>query len=311
VTNSSTKARAAQVDAPLEFHPLADIIPLMEGEEFEALVEDIRAHGLLEPITLYEGMILDGRNRHRACLAAGIETTPWNFEAVYRDKHSEADARAYVISHNLHRRHLTAKQRRDLLVKLVAAQPQKSDRVIAREAKVDHKQVSRARQKAEATGAIAPVEKRTGADGKTRKQPKRSDVKDQQERPAATGGNAVDPEASAAARKKEFDAPEPSATESSSSKPIGKREAKRQAERRREDAMRAKGDEAAQSLIFHHPDIAREVHRILCDPDSASTFMDALSNRFAAELEEEIIAAEEAALAKRREEAAAERWSES
>jgi hypothetical protein len=56
-------------------------------------------------------------------------------------------------------------------VKLVAAQPEKADRVIAREAKVDHKQVSRARRKAEATGAVAPVEKRTGADGKARKRP--------------------------------------------------------------------------------------------------------------------------------------------
>ena len=50
----------------LEFHPLANILPLIEGEEFGRLVEDIRVRGLQEKITLYKGLILDGRNRYRA-----------------------------------------------------------------------------------------------------------------------------------------------------------------------------------------------------------------------------------------------------
>ena len=54
-----------------EFHPLANLFPLMEGEDFDKLVQDIREHGLREPITLHEGKVLDGRNRHRACIAAG------------------------------------------------------------------------------------------------------------------------------------------------------------------------------------------------------------------------------------------------
>src|SRR5215471_5387302 len=47
----------------LEFHPLSQIFPLIEGAEFDELVEDIRTHGVREPIWLYQGQIIDGRNR--------------------------------------------------------------------------------------------------------------------------------------------------------------------------------------------------------------------------------------------------------
>ena len=57
----------------LEHHPIADRFPLLNGTRFEELVRDLQDHGLREPITLYEGMILDGRNRYRACRQLGIE----------------------------------------------------------------------------------------------------------------------------------------------------------------------------------------------------------------------------------------------
>lgn len=87
----------------LPFHPLADLFPLIEGQEFEELVSSIKAHGLREPITLLDGAILDGRNRHRACEAAGIEPRFVNFDGD--------DPHAFVVDMNMHRRHLTIGQR--------------------------------------------------------------------------------------------------------------------------------------------------------------------------------------------------------
>jgi hypothetical protein len=93
-----------------EFHPLANLFPLMEGEDFAQLVEDIRVNGLRNAIMLHEGKILDGRNRYRACLEAGVEpaTMPWKEEWTH---HGTGGALGYVLSANLHRRHLTTDQR--------------------------------------------------------------------------------------------------------------------------------------------------------------------------------------------------------
>ncbi len=57
----------------LEYHPLASTAPLMEGDAFDRLVSSIRICGLIHPIIVCQGMVLDGRNRLRACITAGVE----------------------------------------------------------------------------------------------------------------------------------------------------------------------------------------------------------------------------------------------
>ena len=91
-----------------EFHPLANAFPLIEGDEFAALVEDIIENGLRHRITLYEGKILDGRNRYRASIAAEEDLDERDF--IEFDGDFEG-ARDLVRSLNLHRRHMDASQR--------------------------------------------------------------------------------------------------------------------------------------------------------------------------------------------------------
>lgn len=84
-------------------HPICDAFPRMPGEEFVALKKDIRENGLIEPIWLYEGKVLDGRHRYFACQETGIEP---------RFRQYEGDNPiGFVASLNVNRRHLSESQR--------------------------------------------------------------------------------------------------------------------------------------------------------------------------------------------------------
>lgn len=86
-----------------EFHEIASLFPLMDEKSLNELAESIRTEGLYLPIVLYEGKLLDGRNRYLACKKAGVEPrfityggdSPWEF----------------VWAENAERRHLTDGQK--------------------------------------------------------------------------------------------------------------------------------------------------------------------------------------------------------
>lgn len=89
------------------FHPIANIFPMMEGEEFDALVADIKANGLTDPIVMLDGKILDGRNRWMACQQLGIAHKEIKFDQLQL---GSDDPTAYVWSKNVMRRQLNAGQ---------------------------------------------------------------------------------------------------------------------------------------------------------------------------------------------------------
>jgi hypothetical protein len=97
-------------------HPYSSVFPLMSESEFAGLVSDIKANGLTHPIITYLGMVLDGRNRLVACQQAGVEPRYSEFAGT------DADALSFVVSSNLHRRHLTSGQ--------LAASAAKADEIL-------------------------------------------------------------------------------------------------------------------------------------------------------------------------------------
>lgn len=86
-----------------EYHKYANLFPMMNKSEQDLLSLSIKQKGLLNPIIIYEGEILDGRNRYQACKAAGVEP----IFALY----DGSDALGYAVAQNLDRRHLDSSQR--------------------------------------------------------------------------------------------------------------------------------------------------------------------------------------------------------
>ena len=89
-------------DKTYTVYSVARLFPLIEGAEFTRLVEDVRTHGVREPILVTgpdASVILDGRNRFRAAKAAGVVP---DFKVVPAD----ADRVAVIVSANVCRRNI-------------------------------------------------------------------------------------------------------------------------------------------------------------------------------------------------------------
>lgn len=95
----------------MQAHPLADLFPMLPDAEIRELADDICTFGQRVPIVLLDNQVLDGRNRLAACKVAEIEPVFENYQGE--------DPLGFVLSHNLHRRHLSESQRAMVAARLV------------------------------------------------------------------------------------------------------------------------------------------------------------------------------------------------
>ena len=140
-------------------HPLSAAFPGMSDEEFAGLCDDMRLRGQRDEITIYDGQVLDGWHRYRACQVIAMPPR-------LRDFPEGADPLAFVKSYNLHRRHLSASQRAIAVVACrewansginqrnartgAAASPVQTVPEMAREAEVSERTIQHAKRAVEA-----------------------------------------------------------------------------------------------------------------------------------------------------------------
>jgi hypothetical protein len=174
----------------VDVHPAADLFPLMSEAELRELGEDIKKNGLQNDIVLCvrddgddgRPCLLDGRNRLDALAMAGmlavddharlcIKRADGELREIRSEYIRGGDPQKHAYSLNLHRRHLTPEQRRELIGKLLTEKPEASDRQVAKLVKADHKTVAAVRAEKESTGEIPQLKKTVGADGKARRRP--------------------------------------------------------------------------------------------------------------------------------------------
>jgi ParB-like nuclease domain len=174
----------------LNIHPAAELFPLASEAELKELADDIEAHGLQTPVVLFGACddapcLIDGRNRLDALQALGLLAVDdrgrleWAGRRDFDGWHlvqwtgRRGDPYDLVLSYNVHRRHLNAEQKRELVAKVLKAKPGVSNVTIAKQVKADDKTVAKVRRDLEATSEIPRLEKTVGADGKSRKPPKK------------------------------------------------------------------------------------------------------------------------------------------
>jgi hypothetical protein len=90
----------------MEYHEYANLFPMMQDDQLGSLAESIRKTQQDHPIMIFEGKILDGRNRWMACQMISRQPVTAEYTG------SKEEALQYVLDHNLEcRRHLTESQR--------------------------------------------------------------------------------------------------------------------------------------------------------------------------------------------------------
>jgi hypothetical protein len=126
-------------------HELANLMPMIEGKKVEELMESVRKGGLQYPIILFEGKILDGRNRYRALKTINHVFTSADFE-VFEGTRDEAETK--VIDLNMVRRQMTNKEKEEVIQRMILKYHDDSNRGIARRCNItSHAQVGTVRER--------------------------------------------------------------------------------------------------------------------------------------------------------------------
>jgi DNA-binding Lrp family transcriptional regulator len=228
---STIKTPTASWRDVLPIHPAADLFPLMSPDELKALGQDVQKNGMRVPIVLWSEsedttpVLLDGRHRLDAAEFIGTKV----FE-VRRDKGNRidllvphrrlygsggsrsmidgssviADPYEFVLSANVHRRHLKPEDIPGLIAKILKVRPEMSNRQVAKAVGKSHPHVARIREQLEQAGDVETVT--TSIDTKGRRQPaKRLRISDS-ERELRNYGRMVKAHAKAAADRAEKNA---------------------------------------------------------------------------------------------------------
>jgi hypothetical protein len=199
-TIPSNRAQAKSWRDLYPVHPAADVFPLMSEDELCELGKDIKQNGLRAPIALWcDGempfdrkptseirgtvYVLDGRNRLDAMEKVGLKRFCNRVGAMHSEGRGGARTepdKPYVVvydattdpftlgaSLNVHRRHLTREQKRDVIAALLKLAPERSDRQVAKDVGADHKTVGAVRRQGEERGEIPHAEERVDTSGRS------------------------------------------------------------------------------------------------------------------------------------------------
>lgn len=204
-----------------ERHPLSACFGDMDADEFQALKNDIEAHGQHEPVLLFDGAVLDGWHRYLAVTQLGMKVQTFTFDGTFEE------AQERVISSNDKRRHRTVAQRAQAIVAVTACrpvgrpkknsapgaelppQPKNTAKAIAAKHGIGERSVERARiieaaglGPAVIDGSFSAKEAEAIATGKVEKKPKKTTLPPA---PAPERGQTLPPPAEAPAPSDDFD----------------------------------------------------------------------------------------------------------
>ena len=142
----------------------APVLPPLPPDEYAQLRDSIRDRGVLQPLLITaDHVLIDGHERWRAIRELNLARYPLRVVGNL----DEAERKELAIRLNVERRHLTRRQRQELLAELIQTAPAKSNRELADLFKVDQRTVGRTKKKLVAGGAFAPPDEIRGRDGKT------------------------------------------------------------------------------------------------------------------------------------------------